>query len=76
MQSSQIIDIQPKNQESEIVQEAVLEVNMAEDGNQAGMGHMITLDIFLSYTCNTTGAIDVFTRRVGSWKMNDFVAAL
>jgi hypothetical protein len=39
----------PKNQESQLVENTALKVNVAEDGDQAGMGHITTLDIsFLS----------------------------
>jgi hypothetical protein len=37
----------PKNQESELVENTALKVNVAEDGDQAGMGHSTTLDISL-----------------------------
>ena len=35
-----------------------------------------TLQLWIFLSCDTTGAIDVFTRRVGSWEVNHFVAAL
>jgi len=38
-----------KNQESQLVENTALKVNVAEDGDQAGMGHITTFDIsFLS----------------------------
>ena len=37
----------PKNQESEFIEKSALKVNVAEDGNQAGIGHITTLDISL-----------------------------
>ena len=64
----------PKNQDLTLAQNDAVKVNLAEDGDQAGMGHIIQLWIFCS--CNTTGAIDVFTRRVWRWEMNHFVVAL
>jgi hypothetical protein len=35
-----------------------------------------TLQLWIFLSCNTTGAIDAFTRRVGRWELNHFVAAL
>jgi len=35
-----------------------------------------TLQLWIFLSCNTNGAIDVFTRRVGRWEVNDFVVAL
>ena len=35
----------PKNQESQLVENTALKVNVAEDGDQAGIGHITTFDI-------------------------------
>jgi hypothetical protein len=35
-----------------------------------------TLQLWIFLSCDDNGAIDVFTRRVGRWEVNDFVAAL
>ena len=37
----------PKKSNTECRSDAALKVNMAEDGNQAGIGHITTLDISL-----------------------------
>ena len=35
-----------------------------------------TLPLWIFLSCDNNGAIDMFTRRVGRWEVNDFVAAL
>ena len=35
-----------------------------------------TLQLWIFLSCDSNGAIDMFTRRVGRWEVNDFVAAL
>ena len=35
-----------------------------------------TLQLWIFLSCDNNGAIDMFTRRVGRWEVNDFVAAL
>ena len=35
-----------------------------------------TLQLWIFLSCGNNGTIDMFTRRVGRWEVNDFVAAL
>ena len=74
-QPSHIIDVRPKSPHR-MPFRAILEVDVAEDENQAGVGHTAIFDISLLYQYWGTGAFAVFTRRVQLWEVNDLVAAL
>ena len=72
-QPSQIIDIRPNIENQNSSKERSSRLIWLKMGTKPVWG---TLQLWIFLSCDTNGAIDVFTRRVGRWEVNDFVAAL
>ena len=72
-QPSQIIDVRPKSLTQNVAQMPPSRSMWLKMGTKPVSG---TLQLWTFLSCDNNGAIDMFTRRVGRWEMNDFVAAL
>ena len=72
-QPSRIIDIRPKSLTQNVAQMPSSRLIWLNMGTKP-VSDTSRFWIFLS--CDNNGAIDVFTRRVGRWKVSEFVAAL
>ena len=72
-QLSQIIDVRPKSPTQNVSQMLPSRSMWLKMGTKPVSG---TLQLWIFLSCDNNGAIDVFTRRVGRWEVNDFVAAL
>jgi hypothetical protein len=72
-QPSQIIGIRPKIKNQNSSKTPPSRSMWLKMGTKPVWG---TLQLWIFLSCNTTGAIDVFTRRIGRWEVNHFVAAL
>mmetsp|Transcript_2447 Transcript_2447/g.4173 ORF Transcript_2447/g.4173 Transcript_2447/m.4173 type:complete len:89 (-) Transcript_2447:487-753(-) len=72
-QPSQIIDIRPNIENQNSSNKPSSRLIWLKMGTKPVWG---TLQLWIFLSCDNSGAIDVFTRRVGRWEVNDFVVAL
>ena len=72
-QPSQIIDVRPKSPTQNVAQRPTSRSIWLKMGTKPVSG---TLQLWIFLYCANNGTIDMFTRRVGRWEVNDFVADL